>query len=555
MPKPQELIQPKVASYLKSTWYVRWGIMAIVAATFWFMPEAHRAVIETFLGVAVIYSLILWVGVQRRIAFLMDRSLILGVDSALALILVMYTGVDSSPYLFVLVFMIISSAYWYGALTSILIGAAQTLFLVAQHLSQNHTLVLPKTLIVRMLFLMAIGAYVALLTKSERLERHQLIALGTETEKERQQLLALVNNIRDAVLVIDNNQKISIYNSAAATLAGRHQELSRQSINDAMRFEDNQDQPVKLDIKAAATAFERKDLHLRAPDNSLVNVSISVVPYIVDRQNRGHVMIIHDITQDKTIEQEREEFVAVASHELRTPLTIAQGDISLLLAPPYLPENRESVDMLNGALRSLQQLSNIIKDLTNLSQVENEKLDVELEPLKPVALLHEFQSDYRDQAKAKGLKLEVKVDPNLSSATILTSRYVVREILSIFITNALKFTDKGSVTLSVMNPEDKSPGVTFSISDSGLGISQSDQKKIFEKFFQSEQYTTRVHGGTGLGLHIAKQLAARITARLWFDTELGKGSTFYLWVPPYSKHKKDSGKVAAAETKDFFSTV
>src|SRR5665811_1733418 len=98
MPKPQELIQPRVASYLKSTWYVRWGIMAIVAATFWFMPEAHRAVIGTFLGVAVVYNFILWVGVQRRIALLMNRSLILGVDSALALILVMYTGVDSSPY-------------------------------------------------------------------------------------------------------------------------------------------------------------------------------------------------------------------------------------------------------------------------------------------------------------------------------------------------------------------------------------------------------------------------------------------------------------------------
>lgn len=554
MPKPQELIQPRVASYLKSTWYVRWGIMVIVAATFWFMPYTHRAVIGTFLAVAVIYSLILWVGVRRRIALLMNRSLILGADSALALILVVYTGVDSSPYLLVLVFMIISSAYWYGAWTASVIGAAQTLFLVALHLVQNHTLALPRTLAVRMMILIAIGVYVALLTKSERLERHQLITLGTETEKERQQLLALVNNIRDAVLVVDNSRNISIYNSAAATLAGHQRKLSGQPINEALRFEDGKDQPVKLEMKQTE-AFERKDLHLRAPDNSLVNVSISVVPYIVDRQNRGHVLIIHDITQDKTIEQEREEFVAVASHELRTPLTIAQGDISLLLAPPYLPENRESVDMLNGALRSLQQLSNIIKDLTNLSQVENEKLNVELEPLKPVALLHEFQSDYNDQAKTKGLKLEVKVDPDLSSATILTSRYVVREILSIFITNALKFTDKGSVTLAVMNPEDKSPGVTFAISDTGIGISQSDQKKIFEKFFQSEKYTTRVHGGTGLGLHIAKQLAGRVTARLWFDTELGKGSTFYLWVPPYSKHAKDSGKVAAAETKDFFSTV
>src|SRR6202042_3241161 len=103
----------------------------------------------------------------------------------------------------------------------------------------------------------------------------------------------------------------------------------------------------------------------------------------------------------------------------------------------------------------------------------------------------------------------------------------------------IKFTEHGSVTLAVINPEDNSHGVTFCISDTGAGILQSDQKKIFEKFFQSENYATRAHGGTGLGLYIAKQLAARITARLWFETELGKGSSFYLWVPPYSHQEQD----------------
>ncbi|HVI60571.1 MAG TPA: HAMP domain-containing sensor histidine kinase, partial [Candidatus Saccharimonadales bacterium] len=288
---------------------------------------------------------------------------------------------------------------------------------------------------------------------------------------------------------------------------------------------------------------------------SLVNVSINIAPYIVDRQNRGHVLIIRDITQEKTIDKEREEFIAVASHELRTPLTIAQGDISFLLSPSYIPKDPEAVSMLNGALRSLQQLSHIISDLTNLSKVENEQLDVQLEPLNPIALLHEFQADYADQAKSKGLTLEVKIDPRLNSATILTSRYVVREILAIYISNSLKFTEKGSITLSVMNPQDQAAGVTFGVSDTGIGISQSDQEKIFEKFFQSEDYSTRVHGGTGLGLYIARSLAARITAKVWFKTEFGKGSTFYLWVPPYSRHKQDRGKVGAAEAKDFFDTV
>ncbi len=555
MPKPQELIKPRVVDYLKSAWYTRWGVIAVLAASLWFLPLTHRHIIIALLLAAAAYNLLLLFGNQLNLRISYSRALILFIDGVIALVLVMYTGAEHSPYFLILGFMVVSGAYWYGALTSVGIGLTQMLFLTVQLEAQQQSLTFPAGLTVRMLVLIILGVYVSLLTRPDRSERHELLNLGIETEKERQQLLALINNMRDAVLVVDNGGTIVIYNQAAATLAGGRQELKGHLFSAVIRLEDEHHQAVELKLKQTGGAFERKDLCLRDSDNSLVNVAISAAPYIVDRQNRGHVLIIRDITQDKTIDKEREEFIAVASHELRTPLTIAQGDVSLLLTPSYMPKNPESVDMLGGALRSLQQLSHIIKDLTNLSRVENEELDVELDPLDPIALVHEFEKDYADQVKLKGLKLEVIIDKDLNSATILTSRYVVREILSIFITNAIKFTDEGTVVMRIMNPKDESSGVTFAVSDTGIGISRSDQKKIFEKFFQSEHYATRTHGGTGLGLYIAKRLTTRITGRLWFETELGKGSTFYLWVPPYSKHKQDSGKVAAAEAKDFFDTA
>jgi PAS domain S-box-containing protein len=555
MSKPQDLIQPRIASYLQGAWYARWGVIIIVGISFWFMPPINRNVVGALLVAAAAFNFLLLAGQHYRWAFASNRSLILLLDGAMALVLVSCSGGTTSPYLLILAFMIISGAYWYGIWISVCIGLAQTLVLSAQYWEQNERPLFPQGLVVRMLILMTVGIYVALLTKSDRVERQTLLTLGTETEKERQQLLALINNMRDAVLVIDNSDSIVIYNQAAANLAGRQPSLQGQSIGKTLRFEDANRQPAEFKVKRTDSAFERKDLRLRAADNSLINVAVSVAPYIVDRQNRGHVLIIRDTSQEKTIDKEREEFIAVASHELRTPLTIAQSALSMLLMPPYLSEDKEAVQMLNGALRSLKQLSHIISDLTNMSQVEHKKLEVALEPLNPVALLREFQADYSDQAKAKGLDLRLTIDPDLSSSTILTSRYLVREILTIFLTNALKFTDEGAVTLEVMNPENHSAGVTFSISDTGVGISQSDQKKIFEKFFQSENYATRIHGGTGLGLYIAKQLAARITARIWFETELDKGSTFYLWVPPYSKNEQDRRQVAVAETQDFFSHV
>jgi PAS domain S-box-containing protein len=552
MPKNQELIQPRIDTYLKSTWYTRWIIIGVVSASIWFVPNVHRSFIAPLLVAAVGYQLILYYGGKRNSKLLTNREIMLMVDGYMALILIAYSGYTSSPYLFLLAFMIISASFWYGSRAIILVAILQSSALIALELVQGKTPV-AKNLLIETIIVMTIGLYVSWLTKFERLERNQLLKIGSETERERQRLSALINSVRDTVLVLDNKDHIAIHNQAATLLFGSKKEINGRPFKDMVHLLDEYDKPFELKIHHSSTP-ERKEIRVKAADNSIVNMEMSIAPYIVDRENRGNVIIMHDTSADKTIAQEREEFIAVASHELRTPLAIAESDVSMLLSPSYLPENKESVSMLNGALRSLTQLSHIISDLTNLSQIEDEKFDIELDPLNPAAILEEFYSDYVDQAKSKGIHLVVDIDEKVEAPSILTSRYVVQEILTIFLNNAIKFTDKGKITLSLAPTKEKG-GVTFSVQDTGIGISQSDQKNIFEKFFQSEHYTSRVHGGTGLGLYIAKRLANRITAKMWFESELGKGSTFYLWVPPYSNDSKDRMKVASAEIKDFFNTV
>lgn len=526
--KPPDLIQSRIASYLKGAWYARWGVIAVVGASFWSISSVEKPLVAVLIVAATIYNLMLLIGGRRHWSLGSNRTLVLTLDGAMALLLVMASGGINSAYLGVLAFMIISGAYWFGAWVGLSIGTAQTIVLYSQYLVKHETPLLPKGLLVRMLLLMTIGTYVAFLTNTDRLERQTLLNLETEMEKERQQLIAVIDNMQDAVLVVDNDDRIIISNHAALQYTSLTA-LVGETLGAALLFEAADGQKTKLKLKGA-DRLKPQDLQLRAPDKSLINVAANVAPYIVDRQNRGHVVIIRDVSQDKAIETEREEFMAVASHELRTPLTVAQGDISVLLAPPYLPHNKEAVHMLNGALRNLQQLSHIIKDLTNMSKIEGDKLNIELEPLNPVALLNEFKADYSDQAGAKGLELRLNIDPQLRSSTVMTSSYVVREILTAFMTNALKFTDSGAVTLGVSNPPD-SKGVTFSVSDTGAGIAQSDQKKIFERFFQSETYATRKHGGTGLGLYIARRLAEQINSQIGFKSKLGEGSSFYLTVP------------------------
>ena len=548
----QDLIQPRIDTYLKSTLYTRWIIIAIVTSTFWFVPSVHRVIVVPLLASAVGYNIIVFLAGKKGITFFTDRVVMISLDGGMALLLIAFSGFTNSPYLFIMIFMIVSAAFWYGGKAIILIALLQTVALLILEKLMN---VEPTAgnILIQTAVLMTLGVYVSWLTKYERLERNQLIKIGNETEKERQRLSALINSVHDSVLVLDSKNNIAIHNQAVADLIGAKSSIVGKSFKDLVQFVDADNQPTELKIKQSSTT-ERNELRVKAGDGSFINMEISIAPYIVDSQNRGNVIIMHDTSEDKTLAQEREEFIAVASHELRTPLAIAESDISTLLSPTFIPPNKESVSMLNGALRSLTQLSHIISDLTNLSTIEDEKFDIDIEPLNPVELLHEFETDYADQVKEKGLQLvigEVDLD---ETPSILTSRYVVQEILTIFINNAIKFTDTGSITLSLV-PSSQKDGVTFSVKDTGPGISQSDQKNIFEKFFQSEHYTHRIHGGTGLGLYIAKRLAMRITANIWFDSTLDNGSTFYLWVPPYSQHDQDKKKVATAEVKDFFNNV
>jgi len=525
-----------------------------VAASFMFVPGDNRPVITIFIGLAVIYNIVLSLGNRLMSTFLVDRPSMLVIDTMFSITLVVFSGGVASPYIAILPLMIISSAYWYGSLMAIVVGLIQIGVIVVDYLISNDTQHLPRSFLIQMPIFITIGLYVSWLSKSERSERNELLALATEIESEKKQLLTLINNIGDSIFVLDNKGKVVVYNDSATKLIGK-QNILKKPIKDLLDFQNKDKEKVNFDIKQLSSLPESTDLKLKAPDTSLMDVSISASQYTVERQNKGYVLIIRDITKEKSIEEERKDFIAVAAHELRTPLTIAQGDVSFLLSPPFLPENPESVHILNGALRSLKQLSHIISDLTNLAAADSQNLDVKLEPLDCSKLLKDLQTDFKDQASEKGIVLITKIERKTEIPIIYSSRYIVQEILSALINNAIKFSDKGLVTLSIVDNEENEDGVTFAVKDNGIGISQSDQKKIFQKFFQSEDFMTRSHGGTGLGLYIANKLANRLTAKVSFKSNYGKGSTFFLWVPSYSKDKNDLGEVAKAEAKELLKSL
>jgi signal transduction histidine kinase len=170
-------------------------------------------------------------------------------------------------------------------------------------------------------------------------------------------------------------------------------------------------------------------------------------------------------------------------------------------------------------------LSHMVNDLSTLSRAERGVAD-NAEDIDVRELAHKLHGKYINDAKIKKLHLNLDLSPDLG--TIHASRLYIEELLQNLLTNAIKYTKKGSVTI---NFEQKKNRIIFSIQDTGIGISKSDQTRIFNKFYRSEDYRTRETNGTGLGLYIAAKLAHKIGAKIDSTSRLNFGSTFSFSLP------------------------
>lgn len=353
-----------------------------------------------------------------------------------------------------------------------------------------------------------------------------------EVNQERQQLLALINNIADAVIVVDQAGKVGLFNDATAKLLGSQYALVGKPLSEVFRLLDENGQEINLSSIRSTSPVRRRDLKVNLPDSSTIKVEADISPYIVNQEHHGFIILMRDITKERTVEQQQDEFISVASHELRTPLAIAEANISTSLASPNAPTDLNIRNMLTQAHNNIVFLSNIINDLTTLSKAERDELKVDPDVLDPADLLSEIQREFLNRVREKGLELQLDIAKDVR--TISTSRYRVKQIIQNFLTNAIKYSREGAIVIAVANAPNKD-AIVFSVKDTGLGISVSDQKKLFTKFFRSEDYQTRQSGGSGLGLYISATLAKRLGGRVWCESTLKEGSTFFLEIPPYTK--------------------
>ena len=233
--------------------------------------------------------------------------------------------------------------------------------------------------------------------------------------------------------------------------------------------------------------------------------------------------------QAKTLEREsryKSEFVANMSHELRTPLN------ALLIMSRLLAENRgrtltaEQVRWAQTIESSGQDLLTLINDILDLSKIEAGKMDLIRTEVDPQAVARKLLRGFEVQARSKGLQLTAEVAPGIAAFHTDSNR--LEQVLRNFLSNALKFTDRGRVSLLISPvPE----GIAFAVQDTGIGISESEQEAVFDAFRQADGTISRRYGGTGLGLSISRELADLLGGEITLASTPGKGSTFTLTLP------------------------
>ena len=226
----------------------------------------------------------------------------------------------------------------------------------------------------------------------------------------------------------------------------------------------------------------------------------------------------------------RSEFIATVSHELRTPLNSIIGFAKLLLNQSIGPLNEVQNTDLSLIYNSAQHLQGLVNDILDISKIDAGKIRLDLQWIPVEEIIVGVIPTTLILVEDKPIELREEIEPNLPK--IYVDRVRIRQVVLNLLSNAAKFTDAGSISLCIYRMvKNEESCICFAVTDTGIGIAEEDRDKVFEAFRQIDSSVARRAEGTGLGMPISRRLVSLHGGELWFDSKIGRGSTFYFTVP------------------------
>jgi PAS domain S-box-containing protein len=353
----------------------------------------------------------------------------------------------------------------------------------------------------------------------------------------------LVENAADLIITTDLDDRILTWNRGAEVLFGYDKdEVIGKHLSILLppeRFHELEEMRAKVQISGALRDIE---IRSKRKDGVMIYLSLSVSP-IRDLEGKivGFLRVAKDITEKKRYERRLKEldkmksdFVSNVSHELRTPLTSIKGSVDNMLDGLTGSLNEKQVRYLSRIKSNTDRLSRLINDLLDLSRIEAGRVEVRPTTLPLAALAEEVAEHLKALAAEKLIRIEVpSADP---SVTVWADRDKVTQVLMNLIGNAVKFTPQGG-KITVAVEKNGNDYIQISVADTGPGILPEERNRIFSKFYQVANIEKQKPKGSGLGLAISKALVEMHGGKIWMESEIGRGSTFYFTLPAQQPFK------------------
>ncbi|HEY4721277.1 MAG TPA: ATP-binding protein, partial [Anaerolineae bacterium] len=329
---------------------------------------------------------------------------------------------------------------------------------------------------------------------------------------------AILESIADGVIVFDESGKAAVTNPAISQLLDRPQDrLLGYTIDELMEGK----------AELGDNSQRMPNLKFQWGDKT---VSASFAPVRLSGEaTTGTVAVFRDFTREAELERMKSAFVSMVSHELRTPLSAIIGYSEMLRESVYGTLNEKQVGVIGRLHVNAKRLLSLVNDLLDRAQLEAGKMMLRLSVFSPAAaLIDELLPVVSEQVKAKGLELITRIAEDVPAQVVGDPQRLL-QILINFVTNAIKFTEKGSIRVDISRPD--AGHWQLAVADTGIGIPANEQPYIFESFRQVDATATRRQAGFGLGLSIVKQLVVLMGGEISVSSQVGQGSTFAVTLP------------------------
>ncbi|MEC3637757.1 two-component system histidine kinase PnpS [Bacillus halotolerans] len=346
-----------------------------------------------------------------------------------------------------------------------------------------------------------------------------LMEMTRTQEMQRDRLLTVIENIGSGLIMIDGRGFINLVNRSYAKQfhvnpnqmlrrlyhdAFEHEEVI-QLVEEIFMTETKKCKLLRLPIKIERRYFEVDGVPIMGPDDEW----------------KGIVLVFHDMTETKKLEQMRKDFVANVSHELKTPITSIKGFTETLLDGAM--EDKEALsEFLSIILKESKRLQSLVQDLLDLSKIEQQNFTLSIETFDAAKMLADIETLLKHKATERGISLQLNVpkDP----LYVAGDPHRLKQVFLNLVNNALTYTpEKGSVAINVKPGETE---IQIEVSDTGVGIQKEEISRIFERFYRVDKDRSRNSGGTGLGLAIVKHLIEAHEGKIDVTSEPGRGTVF-----------------------------